>query len=430
MKLIKGKSLRTVSLLLAIMLFVVAGCSTSSGSDQGSAPAGDKVTIELWHGHTGPDGKVMAELAQSFQQSQPNIEIKIQSMPWGELFTKAQLAIRGGSGPDLVSMPIDRMIVYKDAMFKPIDDLIQGQINAADFDSNLWSKTIFDGKQYGIPLDTHPYVLYYRPDLFEKAGLQPLPKDRPITKEEFERYAEALTKSGVKGFSFSQTAHHAFWDFWNLFLQNGGKVYNDDQTASAFKSEAAAKSLEYFLSLKNDKKVALDEVLDWKTSYARFTEGAVGMLMYGSWIIPGLEEAKTPYETAMVPQFGDEYGAFANMHVFAFTRIDETKAKAALEFAKWMETADNAAKWGLGSGNVPAHLEARKAYGSNPKFAPLAKTAEMMQGKLFMHPYNKNDETAVYKYIVPSFEGVYSGTTTVEAAVNTIDQAINSLLKP
>lgn len=429
-----SKAKRSLGFALSGILLcgaALSGCSDNPAQtgQQGDSP--NKTVIEFWHGHTGPDGKVMDELVKNFMQSHPEIEIKIQSMPWDDLFTKAQLAIRTNSGPDLVTMPLDRMVGYKDAMFKPVDDLIKDQLNPADFDPNLWSKTMFDGKQYGIPLDTHPYVLYYRPDLVQKAGLDPLPKDRPLTREEFETYAKALTSDTVKGFAFKQTAVQTYWDFWNVFLQNGGALYNKEQTKSEFKSGAAKNALQYLVGLRDEQKVAPPEVLDWKTAYSRFTDGSVAILLHGSWLIPGLEAANTPYETAMVPHFGaGDYAAFANMHAFAFTRTDETRTKAAFEFVKWVESDENASKWGTGSGNVPVNLKARETYAQNPKFQPLAKTAETMKGNLFMYPYNKNGETLVYKYIIPSLEGVYNKSFSIDTAIETIDKSINELLKP
>lgn len=433
---VKRGMFRSISIFVIAFMFVVAGCTGGQTNSKTEVSPGnavqkdEKITIEFWNGHTGPDGKVMATLVQDFQKSHPNIQINIQSLPWDEMFTKAQLAIKSGSGPDIVTMPLDRMISYKDSMFKPIDDLVKGNIKAADFDENLWSKTLFDGKQYGIPLDTHPYVLYYRPDLFKKAGLEPLPKDRPITKAEFEKYANALTTDTVKGFAFKQTAIHSFWDFWGFFLQNGGSMFNSDQTKSAFNSKAAKDTLQYLISLQDEKKVVSEGVMDWKTAFSRFNDGSVAMLLHGAWLIPALEEAKTPYETAMVPQLGSgEYAAFANMHVFAFTRTNEAKTKAGMEFVQWIEMTENAVKWGIGSGQVPAQLKAREKYAENPKLAPIAKTAEMMKGKLFMYPYNKKGDTMIYKYIVPSLEGVYSKTMTIDQALGNIDKGINESLK-
>jgi len=39
------------------------------------------------------------------------------------------------------------------------------------FDPAVWKRGQFKGKQYAIPLDTHPFVLYYNTDLAKKADL-------------------------------------------------------------------------------------------------------------------------------------------------------------------------------------------------------------------------------------------------------------------
>jgi multiple sugar transport system substrate-binding protein len=435
---VKKGWIKGVSLLTSLALTVVTGCSSStSNSSQGSDHSsqtngsGKQVVVDFWNGHTGPDGKVMGQLVDEFQKSHPDIKINVQVLPWDEMFTKAQLAAKGGSGPDLVTLPLDRMIVYKDTLFKPVDDLVKGNINAADFDPNLWDKTFFDKKQYGIPLDTHPYALYYRKDLVEKAGLPPLPKDRPLTREEFEKYAKALSQGDVKGFAFKQTAVHAWWDTEGFLLQNGGSVLNADQTKSQFNSPAAKEVIQYLTGLRDNLKVTPSETLDWKTAFARFNDGKVAMLLHGSWLIPGLEESKVPYDTAMVPQLftKSDYSTFANMHMFAFTRKDDAKTKAAMEFVKWIEQTENATKWGKGAGNVPANLKARAEYAKDPKFAPLAKTAEMMKGKLFMYPYNKNNDTMVYKTIIPNLEAIYNGSTPLDDGLKQIDDGINQVLK-
>ncbi|WP_102348397.1 ABC transporter substrate-binding protein [Bacillus sp. Marseille-P3661] len=421
------------SLVLIFTLAIFTGCSSESSDSQANDAGSDEsvTTIEFWHGHTGPDGKVMEELVRAFEEEHPEIKVNTQSLPWGELFTKAQLAIKGGSGPDMMSIPIDRVFLYKDTLVKPVDDLInESAIKAENFDQYLWDKTFFDGKQYGVPLDSHPYVLYYRPDLVEKAGLEPLPKDRPLTREEFEEYATALTTDSQKGFAYKQTAHHTWWDIWSLFLQAGGSLYNEDQTESNFDSPATKKAIDYLLYLKNDLQVTPPTNLDWTTAFSYFNDGQVAMLMHGSWLIPGLEESGTEYDTAMVPQFFEEdYGVFANMHTLTLTRSDEAKAKAAFTFIEWVEQEENATAWGVGSGNVPANLAARENYSEEDKLKPLAEMANLMKGKLFMNPYTEKDETILYKHMVPNLEGIYNETISIEEGIKKIDEAINQELQ-
>ena len=57
--------------------------------------------------------------------------------------------------------------------------------------------------------------LYYRPDLFAKAGLKP-----PTNFEEFRDAAKALTKDDISGFGLRGGA--GGFDHWGPFVLGGG----------------------------------------------------------------------------------------------------------------------------------------------------------------------------------------------------------------
>src|ERR1700730_9898788 len=126
----------------------------------------------------------------------------------------------------------------------------------------------------------------------------------------------------------SQTKQRKGLDLWSFFLQDGGQVSSNDGTKSMFDSPAAKESFQYFLDLRNKLHVAPTETVDWKTIFSRFNDGSLAMFINGSWMIPGLHTSKISYDTAMIPQlFDKQYSAWADVHMFAFTRKDETKTK-------------------------------------------------------------------------------------------------------
>lgn len=400
--------------------------TTSEGAQ--AQPSGP-ITIEFWHGHTGPDGQVMQELVDQFMKENPDIKIQTTAVAWNDLFTKAELAVANNQGPDLVTMPMDRLIIYRDKVFKPVDDLLPGTIVKDKYDQGIWKGITLDGKTYGVPLDTHPYVLYYRKDLVEQAGLSPLPKDRPLTKEEFLTYAKALTKDGNFGFGFKQVAQHVWWDYWSFLLQWGGNMLTPDVKEAAMNSQAAQDALQYMLDLQTKEQVAPPDQLDWKTLLGMFNEGQVAMIMHGSWLIPALEDSKVAYDTAMLPQWGPgPYAAWANNHFFAFTRLDEQRTQAALKFVQWMGKPENSARWGLVSGNVPALLEARGEYAELDRNRPLVKTVEMINGYFFMMPYTTKSETLQYKIIVPGLEAIANGEKSVKDGLDSINEQMYEVL--
>lgn len=387
--------------------------ATTAPVTQATAAPAEPVTIEYWNGHTGPDGVVMNKLVADYMKLNPNVKINVTSLAWDALFTKASLAMQSHQGPDLMSVPMDRMSAYKDTIFQDVTNDFK-DMDPSKFDSYLYNLPVFDGKRYGIPLDTHPYALYYRKDLFDQNKVPYPPSDRPMTKDEFLTTAKAMTKGDMYGFAFKATAYHAWWDLWGLFLQNGGQLYNADKTQLTLNTPAAKDAINFYLDLRKQG-LASNENMDWTTAYTRFQQGKAAMLIHGSWLIPALDAAKVQYGVAMFPQIGKDYAAFANVHQFVFTKLDPKRHAAAVKFVKWFEQTENATQWGLSSGNVPALLSARAEYAKDPRFVALSKTAEAMKGRYYMYPYigPKND-TIQFSVIVPTLEKIYRGDISVD----------------
>src|SRR5690606_10705864 len=51
------------------------------------------------------------------------------------------------------------------------DDWAAMGLGADTFDATTWDAVNVDGKQYAVPFDTHPIVLYYNKDKLAAAGL-------------------------------------------------------------------------------------------------------------------------------------------------------------------------------------------------------------------------------------------------------------------
>jgi multiple sugar transport system substrate-binding protein len=418
--------------IVSVLIVSLTACSNknTNNSTNTKNTKEAKITIQFWNGHTGPDGEVMNKLVKEFESTHPNIQIDVQSMAWDQLFTKIDLALSKGSGPDLITLPADRIIENADKILKPINDLVKTNFNKSDFDSSLWNLTIYNGKQYGIPLDTHPYVLYYRKDIFDKNKIK-ISNDKPMTKEEFLKIGEKLTNksSGIYGFVFKDLGVHAVWDTWSIFVQTGGQIWGKDGENPQLNSNDMINTISFLRSLQG--KISPDQLVDWQTAYTMFVNGKAAMLMHGSWLIPALKKVNIPWGVTMVPQIFNSEKAFANMHLFGFTRLDKKRTDAALEFVKWVETKDKALEWGLGSGNVPALLSAREEYAKNSLLSPIAKTAELNKDNLFMSPYIKNDTTIIYKYIQPTLESIYKDKTIniKDAMTKLNDEVKNAIIK-
>lgn len=114
----------------------------------------------------------------------------------------------------------------------------------------------YDSKIYGIPVDGDYYMLYYRSDLLEEAGLEP-----PSTWDEYlaiaaQFHGQDLNGDGTPDYGSclpKQENHVAGWAFWSIagsFLQSKGTsqggFFNQDTMEPLTNNEAFARALEVY----------------------------------------------------------------------------------------------------------------------------------------------------------------------------------------
>ena len=115
--------------------------------------------------------------------------------PFAEFQTKIIAEVTAGS-------PAFDLIGYVDAWGPSIENYLlplEGYIEEDGWDLENYpnayleaGKGYRDGVRYGIPLRGHPFMLFYREDIFEELGLEP-----PTTWAELEAAAEAIKAAGI-----------------------------------------------------------------------------------------------------------------------------------------------------------------------------------------------------------------------------------------
>lgn len=196
-----------------------ASLLASSALTAGSALAADKVTF--WYHFDNPDNvKYMTELVSEFEKANPDIKIDAQNIPWNSYYDKLFTSIAGGNAPDaaMVKLANQPQLVEMDAL-EAIDARLAKWDGKADLANNLLKINGFsDGKQYYLPLQYVAIYLYYRTDLFEKAGLKP-----PATCQDFLAAAKKLTvpaaqNNGVDQYGFGMRGGKGGYDNWGPFV--------------------------------------------------------------------------------------------------------------------------------------------------------------------------------------------------------------------
>ena len=200
---------------------------------------GDR-TISFWHLFSGGDGERMAQMLDAFGKSGSGIKVEPVTLTWGPpYYTKLQLAAVGGRPPDVAVSHATRLgsLAPAGLVMELTPELLEKHgITEDKFDPAVGKRGQFKGKQDAIPLDTHPFALYYNTDLAKKADL--LGEDgrlRPLNGEKevldaFSAFKKASGQWGVvteiRGVSL-----------WRLFLtlygqQSGGPIFSGTARSS------------------------------------------------------------------------------------------------------------------------------------------------------------------------------------------------------
>jgi multiple sugar transport system substrate-binding protein len=151
------------------------------------------INLTLWHGINPPPNRdVFQKLVNGFNQTHPQINVNAyyigqpdQQMP------KILTAVVGNASPDILwySPQITGQLVELDAI-QPIEEWLNKSPRKAEIDPTLFEAMELNGQIWSIPMATNNTAIFYRPSLFEKAGITKL----PLTWEEFRVAAQKLTR--------------------------------------------------------------------------------------------------------------------------------------------------------------------------------------------------------------------------------------------
>ena len=135
-----------------------------------------KETVVWWDFLGGGDGIRMKKLIEDFNAEHAGkIEIQGTTLDWGTPFySKVQTSTAIGQGPDIMTYHASRLPlgVSQNVLSEITDaDMKTIGMSADSFAKATWDAAHVDGKQYAVPFDTHPIVLYYNKDKLAAAGL-------------------------------------------------------------------------------------------------------------------------------------------------------------------------------------------------------------------------------------------------------------------
>ena len=265
----------------------------------------------------------------SFRKAYPEVLFDFEPIP-GNYAEKLQLMLGTNTGPDLFFLKGYLAPSYMSFdVLRPLDDEIANtpDIDMEDFYPNLVQAFNRDGKQYGLPKDFAPYVLFYNKRMFEEAGIDTIPR----TWEELITTSKQLTidKDGDgKTDQYGLVIDPSTEMVMPFVYQNGGSFQNQDGTLG-ITSDAFVEAVEFYQSLYKSGIATIPTDVGQGWNGDTFGREMAAMCLSGGWLIPFL---KTNYpgvdwHVAHLPK-GKERATVAFTTAFAMPKSSKYKEEA------------------------------------------------------------------------------------------------------
>ncbi len=352
-------------------------------------------TVVWWDFLGGGDGVRMKKLISDFNaEHEGKIKIDATTFDWGvPFYSKVQASAAVGAAPDVMTYHASRIpLAVSQGILDPItaDDFAKMKLGQGDYATATWDAVTIDGKQYAVPLDTHPIVLYYNKDLLKKAGMlgdDGKPKGMD-SKANFTATLAALKKAGVEFPLGSVTADGNFMyrTIYSLVCQQSGELMTDGK----FLAGDNDKKLENALAVLQDwTKAGLQSTYtDYPATVALFTSGKAAMMINGVWEVPTMtdlakQDKLFDWGAVELPVIFDHPCTYADSHTFAIPKnqgktMAADKHDAVLEVISWI---DHHSLFWATARHIPAYKPVTesaeyKAMQPNATYSPL--TANMI----------------------------------------------------
>jgi multiple sugar transport system substrate-binding protein len=327
-------------------------------------------TIIWWDFLGGGDGVRMKKLIDDFnKEHEGSIEIQATTLDWGvPFYSKVQTSAAVGEGPDMMTYHASRipLAVKQDVLAEiTADDMTTMGLGEADFAKTAWDAVHVDGKQYAVPFDTHPIVLYYNKDKLAAAGLigdDGLPKDL----NGIDNFNAAMKKLQDGGTEWAMSTYTASGDFqfrtiYSLLCQQDGEMLTDGEWLAGDNQEKLTNALRVVSDWANDGYVPT--YTEYPAAVALFSNGEAAMHVNGVWEVPTFTDLAAKGELGFewgaieLPVFFDHACTYSDSHSFAIPNNvgnpqTPEKHAAVLEAIKWMEA--HSLFWAT-AGHIPAN---------------------------------------------------------------------------
>lgn len=273
---------KAISILMALAVLLTAGCASKKPAD---APAPDASpaaegelsgTITVWSWDLAL--AYLRDVGGRFMEEHPNVTIEFEEMGTDQIYNKLTTSLATGAGlPDLVSIEGEQMPKFGNKFPDKFLDLTN-DIKPADFLDIKLAEATANGKILAYPWDAAPCVMFYRTDMYEKAGVD------AATILTWDDFIEAGKKvqAANPGVAMMPLATSRRDHIFRIMLLQQGKFYFDADGNSCLNTPEAIGAMQKVKDM-HAAGITVNET-DWDNYVTTIKEGKVASVPDGIWM--------------------------------------------------------------------------------------------------------------------------------------------------
>jgi N,N'-diacetylchitobiose transport system substrate-binding protein len=244
---------------------VLAGCS-SDGSGSGSAAAstdGKGKTITLWLAGSDTPDELRTYLTTEFNKETGGT-LKIEQQDWSDLVTKLTTSLPDANNtPDVTEMGNTQSPTFTNVgAFLDISDMYD-QLGGSKLLPSFVAAGEVDGKHYTLPYYFGSRYVFYRKDVWAKAGITSV----PTTLDQFNQDVATIAQKnpdGISNFSGMYLGGQDWRDGVSWIFANGGDIAQkkDGKWVGTLESDATQKGLKQLQAIYQNASKAPNDAKD------------------------------------------------------------------------------------------------------------------------------------------------------------------------
>lgn len=264
--------------------------------------ASAKTSLNIaWFYDSATEKAIFEKYVDRYRRINPNLEVKITYIPYGDLSQKLQQMVTDKTPPDVARVATANINDFKDVALD-LAKYTDGNKFVSQFLKSQIPYVKRGDMVLGAPLDVTANGLFYNKDCFKEAGVSvPQTANAAWTWDKWREVMQTVQKKSHC--QYGLTYDYSPFRYSTLVYQAGGRYFDNSGIKFDISNPENLAALEFFVGLFNDGIAAKGPWIGGEDPSNIFRLGQSAMYMSGNWNLSAMSQIKTfKWGVAPLPQ--------------------------------------------------------------------------------------------------------------------------------